>query len=108
MSFYFSKTQLHFRQIFCNIYVFFAFEGKEYINQLTRRKVVFGVLGVVAVSGITFIFLPKTTKDSSGEPQSFVTTIKKTWKMLVTPIMLWMCIAIVYFGKYVYFHNFVV
>lgn len=82
-----------------NVFVYFTFHGKKYIDKSTRTTTIFGLVAINILALFVFIALPKSRNSHQVKDYGPIKTVKKSLKILFTPRMLWLTLAFCYAGK---------
>lgn len=89
-----------YRELIGNIFVYFVFKGKIYIDRATRNMAIYCLLGINVVSIIAFALLPKPTTAFTATGFGPLKTIEKCWKVLFSTRMMWLTPTFIYAGKF--------
>ncbi|XP_046676871.1 UNC93-like protein MFSD11 [Homalodisca vitripennis] len=88
-----------------NIFVYFAFHGKKYIGQTTRRTAIYSLIVINTLAVISFMFLPKSASTQKVRDYGPIKTMRQSWRILVSPKMLWLVLTFCYTGLQQAFWN---
>lgn len=87
-----------YREAVGNIFVFYNFHGKKYINQSTRRTTIYGLIGINILAVVSFTCLPKPNNSQDVKQYSPIKTIKKSFSVLTSPKMMYLTVTFCYAG----------
>lgn len=91
---------IFFRDLVGNIFVYFAFRDKQYIDRSSRRTALYCLVAICAVAVIEFAFLPKSiSKNNTKHTYGPIKTLKTMWNLLVLKRMMWLCVYFAYGGN---------
>ncbi|XP_046677140.1 UNC93-like protein MFSD11 [Homalodisca vitripennis] len=81
-----------------NLFVYYIFYGKQYIDQYTRRTVLYFFMGINLLAIASLMILPKSSSDCKTEGYSPSKTVKTCWAILKSRKMLWLMFSFSYAG----------
>uniref|UniRef100_A0A1B6LL39 UNC93-like protein MFSD11 n=1 Tax=Graphocephala atropunctata TaxID=36148 RepID=A0A1B6LL39_9HEMI len=81
-----------------NLFVYYKFYGKKYIDQSTRRAVLSFLLVVNIVGVAAFMTLPRSSSDQKTVNYGLIKTVKKCWEILFSYQMFWLMFLVCYAG----------
>ncbi|XP_046677141.1 UNC93-like protein MFSD11 [Homalodisca vitripennis] len=84
--------------LYGNLFVYYKFNGKQHIDQSTRRTVLYFLVGINIMSVASLMALPKSSSDCKTEGYSPTKTVKKFWAILNSRKMLWLIFTFIYTG----------
>uniref|UniRef100_A0A1B6EYJ4 UNC93-like protein MFSD11 n=1 Tax=Cuerna arida TaxID=1464854 RepID=A0A1B6EYJ4_9HEMI len=87
-----------FSSLWGNLFVYYMFRGKLYIDQSTRRTVLSFLVGINILAIASFMALPKSSGDHTTEGYSPSKTVKKCWAILKSRKMHWLIFTFCYTG----------
>uniref|UniRef100_A0A1B6L9M9 UNC93-like protein MFSD11 n=1 Tax=Graphocephala atropunctata TaxID=36148 RepID=A0A1B6L9M9_9HEMI len=90
-------TILRTSDLWGNLVVLYKFHGKKYIDQTTRRSVLYFLLAINISAVVAFTALPKPVNDQTVN-YSPIKTVKKCWVILTSYKMLLMLFTFSYTG----------
>ncbi|KAG8314901.1 DUF895 domain membrane protein [Homalodisca vitripennis] len=91
-------TMFRASSLWGNLFVYYQFHGKQYIDQSTRRTVLYFLLGINILAIASFMGLPRSTNDNKTEGYSPANTVKKCWAILKSRKLHWLMFTFSYTG----------
>lgn len=89
----------HFRFVLGNLLVYYSFYGLKYVDRYSRNIALYCLAALQALSVGAYFILPRS-KVQVKEDYGVWRTMKRSWTMLMSPQMLWLCLSLLYNGRF--------
>lgn len=85
-----------------NIFVYFSFQDKKYIDRSTRRISLYCLIAINVMAVVVFAFLPNSIIKGDGKKTGPIKNIKIMWSLFKEKRVMWLCVYLIYAGNLIH------